>query len=643
MTVTYILDLQDKLTAKLKIIGIANDEQLAKWSEVQKKVLSAQGTMSNMGRSIGSLSERVKALKAQKEWIPASNKEAIRSTNHEIQKLEKEIRKLDNLDGGRFKKWFGDIKNSIPALVNPLSVAVAGIGSVIKNGMSSELQKVNMETLFRGDAQAADEMFKKLQSYAIESPYDTSGLTETQNMLMSYGMSGDKAFDTIKRLGDVSLGSADKMQRIALQMGQVNSLGKLTTADMKVMATAGFNPLQVISEKTGKSLTKLYDQLGKGKISAEQVAQALEWATEAGGQFYQGAERGNQTLKGKLNSLMESLQVMAVDFYDNVLLPVLGPVMDILGKVLGGVGKIVKGIGEAFTWLRTKIQELNPVVIGVGIVIGGITAAILIYKTATAAAAFISGIFTKAKWGEIKAWWACNAAILANPAVWIIFAVIALIAVIAYLSVKVKGWGTLWGAVVTFCSESFFAFTSGAKHVFDTLVNGIMIGIDKIMLGWYQFKEAAGLGDSAENQSAIAKINADVEARQKAIVDGAKKVAEHADKARHAFDNTNLTWDKEVKLSDVTGKLKARLGLDANATLMDNVNGGKGNTDKSTTSNTNESIVTGGTKSTTINIKFNNMVESFNFSGGIDGNESEIVNRLKGIMARVLGMAEMAV
>ena len=64
-------------------------KQLDTWAKVQKQVNSANDTMNKMGRSIGSMNERIAALRAQKEWIPSSNREAIRATNREIKSLEK--------------------------------------------------------------------------------------------------------------------------------------------------------------------------------------------------------------------------------------------------------------------------------------------------------------------------------------------------------------------------------------------------------------------------------------------------------------------------------------------------------------------------------------------------------------------------
>lgn len=63
---TYILNLQDNISDKLKRIGINNEQQLDTWAKVQRQVNGATQTMQNMGRSIGSMNERIAALRAQR-------------------------------------------------------------------------------------------------------------------------------------------------------------------------------------------------------------------------------------------------------------------------------------------------------------------------------------------------------------------------------------------------------------------------------------------------------------------------------------------------------------------------------------------------------------------------------------------------
>ena len=85
-------------------------------------------------------------------------------------------------------------------------------------------------------------------------------------------------------------------------------------------------------------------------------------------------------------------------------------------------------------------------------------------------------------------------------------------------------------------------FVETIKYEFSTMVNGIMIGLDYIKLGWYKFKNAVGLGDSSENEAMIAKISGDIDNRKQAIVDGAKNLKNLAQDAGKA-----LTWELSWK------------------------------------------------------------------------------------------------
>ncbi|MDD4437288.1 MAG: hypothetical protein PHS04_04550 [Tissierellia bacterium] len=152
----------------------------------------------------------------------------------------------------------------------------------------------------------------------------------------------------------------------------------------------------------------------------------------------------------------------------------------------------------------------------------------------------------------------------------IVAGIVALIAIIVFLCMKIKGWGTLWEGVVGFITNITKAFVASIELYFSAIVNGIMIAIDKIKLGWYKFKEAVGIGDSKENQKMISQINNDVENRKEALVEGAKKVAEYSKAASKSFDKVSLSWDKSITVKGTVDKLKAQLGITDNTTETNN-------------------------------------------------------------------------
>lgn len=144
-------------------------------------------------------------------------------------------------------------------------------GGLTEAGSAAELQLMNLKTLFGGNAEAAADMYERISDYGKVTPYDKAGLLEAQRTMMSFGLSGEAAFSTLKQIGDIAMGDSQKMQSLALAFAQMSSTGKLTGQDLMQMINAGFNPLNEISKQTGKSVGELKEEMSNGAISANFV------------------------------------------------------------------------------------------------------------------------------------------------------------------------------------------------------------------------------------------------------------------------------------------------------------------------------------------------------------------------------------
>lgn len=144
-------------------------------------------------------------------------------------------------------------------------------GGLTEAGSAAELQLMNLKTLFGGNADAAADMYERISDYGKVTPYDKAGLLEAQRTMMSFGLSGEAAFSTLKQIGDIAMGDSQKMQSLALAFAQMSSTGKLTGQDLMQMINAGFNPLNEISKLTGKSVGELKEEMSNGAISANFV------------------------------------------------------------------------------------------------------------------------------------------------------------------------------------------------------------------------------------------------------------------------------------------------------------------------------------------------------------------------------------
>ena len=158
-----------------------------------------------------------------------------------------------------------------------------------------------------GSEKEGIELMGKLRDFAKISPLEVKDVTKAAQTLLGFNVELAKVPDMIQRIGDVSMGNQDRFNALTLAFAQTTSAARLTGEDLRQYVNAGFNPLQVISEKTGKSMRELKDEMSKGAISLQMVEQAFIDATSAGGKFYQMSEKQSQTINGQLAKLSDSL------------------------------------------------------------------------------------------------------------------------------------------------------------------------------------------------------------------------------------------------------------------------------------------------------------------------------------------------
>ena len=231
-------------------------------------------------------------------------------------------------------------------------------------------------------------------------------------------------------LGDISQGSAEKMNRIATAYGQMSSAGKVSLEDVKQMIEAGFNPLQEISESTGESMESLYDRISAGTISVDEITASMQRSTSEGGRYFQSMEKQSLTFSGQMSTLKDNVQGLLGNVTSGIFEKLAQDVLPKINEVLttvntafeeGGFQGVLDAIGEmspALDGVITKIQSfstflqnlgispaafagivaaIGPAITVVGTLvrgIGGISTAISGISTAVSGLGGIKGIFT---------------------------------------------------------------------------------------------------------------------------------------------------------------------------------------------------------------------------------------------------------
>lgn len=188
--------------------------------------------------------------------------------------------------------------------------AVQAVKSVTTSAVSlaaqAESTQVSFAVMMR-DAGKAQKLVSDLEKLAASTPLETSSLLQASKVLMQFGLAGDKVLPTLRMLGDVTGGDAERLQAMALATGQMTAAGRLMGQDLLQMINAGFNPLQTIAGQTGKTMMQLREEMERGLITTEQVMSAFQAATSGTGQFAGMMEKRSKTLEGLWSTLRDNV------------------------------------------------------------------------------------------------------------------------------------------------------------------------------------------------------------------------------------------------------------------------------------------------------------------------------------------------
>ena len=498
--------------------------------------------------------------------------------------------------------------NQVSEAVNKVSQAFQGL---VGSSLEFEQQQANLKTLLNGDTEALGKLTDKIKDYSKSTVYDRSSIIEAQKTMMSFGLQSDFAFSKLKNIGDIALGDANKMKSLALAFSQATSTGKLMGQDLLQMINAGFNPLEVISKKTGQSMTELKDKMSKGEITAQDLAQALEWATEEGGKFYKGAETAADTTAGKIAQVKAKIDDFKIALFE---------------ATNGGTAWLAELANMA-----TPISQMIPLISGMGTVFGKL-------KTPLTNAYTILGMYNGyLSIGKVENLGLAKNVIQASIAL-MRFATVgvfnALKGLGAYILSLVTA-GTTSATFATIASTAFGTFATAAR----TACAAVSTAIASIpIIGWVAIAVTAIGGLLVWLYKKFDKFAAFCSG----LWAGIKSLfsdESFSDAYDKAYAAKMAEREEERKKEEEAG------GEDHTMKdLINNVNGGIGGTGTApgTLDNKTTTTATGGTRNTQITINLGKFVENMVFNGGYTENKKEIENHFREMLLRTLYAAQIS-
>ena len=471
----------DKLGKKIKRLGIDAGSSLSLIPDAYEKILSQTG---DVALSTDILDKALKGAKAGFTDINvvsgavAQSLSAIGKENTNAQEVLDTLFAAKRVGAGEF----ADFARYVPSLVS------AG-----KNVGASWKETAGLFAYMTGKGQEAGNA-----AMYIQNAFTALGKSEITGGLAKVGVN-----------------VFDKEGKLRSMVDLFTDLSKLTKSMSDQQKSDFFEKIGLRDMQAKAAFSILTDETDKLRISLNATA-------NASGEL-QAALNNTDNTGNKMRETWAKVQGIGMSL-GSVVVTFLNPVLDILGGLLSGIESIINGVGSAWAWWNGLLQEGNPWIMGLTVLIGGLTAALITHNLWLKKDIIWTGLVTAAKstWAAVTgvvtgAMWGLNMALLANPVTWIVVGVMALVAAfIAAWKHSEKFRGAIMGIW-----ETIKGFGNLLKEYVVDRITGILKGLGGIASAIVKLFKGDFRGAVAEGKEALMNITP-VNALKNAVDNGKK-------------------------------------------------------------------------------------------------------------------------
>jgi tape measure domain-containing protein len=170
-----------------------------------------------------------------------------------------------------------------------------------------EQQQVAFETLL-GSQDKAARLMKQMKSFANVTPFRFGDVADSAKLLLAGGWKQDSIIPTLTKIGDAASAVSVPIDRVLMQLTQMQASKAMNWADMRVLSQTGLPVLDILGKKlgkTGEQIREIMSNPGGGSWLAKQGG--IEKLIDGLGERYKGMMgKQSQTLAGLWSTMKDT-------------------------------------------------------------------------------------------------------------------------------------------------------------------------------------------------------------------------------------------------------------------------------------------------------------------------------------------------
>ena len=236
-------------------------------------------------------------------------------------KFNSGVKKIKNTIGDLNKEFIQladtslDIGQSLAKnVVLPLSL-LGGVSTKIAGDF--ETMKVSLEG-FAGSKKAAVELFETMKEFSATTPFQLDDIASAGKIMLGMTYPIETLLDDMRMLGDVAAGANAPLADIAKIFGKIKTKGKASMEEINQLVERQIPIIDELTKRYANS-TEFFAAMRQGKVSFNQVNDAIINMTSSGGIFFNQTIKQSKTLNGKLSTLYDNIKNTAAALGDELL------------------------------------------------------------------------------------------------------------------------------------------------------------------------------------------------------------------------------------------------------------------------------------------------------------------------------------
>ena len=314
-----------RATNSLKLFGGSASELRNQTQKMKSVILDlVENGVDPESDEIKNLVKQYKDLDAQIEKTE-TQQEGLAGT---FQTLTKEIGTLAAVTAAvSFDKW------------------VAGLaGSALSASTSFRAAKEDFGIML-GDMEAGAGLFAELQEFNFWTPFDLEQTSQAAKVLMAAKVPLKDMTEYLTRFGDISQGNGQRFQSFINAFSKASAKGKADMEVLNIYIDQGVQILDALGEQMGVTSAEIVDMASKGKVSFQDLDNALASLAAEGGLYYNSMATASQRLDAMQAGLEESVNALAASFGD-MLAPMAAKVLEVFTNLIDTINNspFLKGV-----------------------------------------------------------------------------------------------------------------------------------------------------------------------------------------------------------------------------------------------------------------------------------------------------------